>query len=163
MNGRLPGVTVNPGEAPTFRGGTVALYMDEMPADIEMINTMPIDNIALVKFLRNSFALGATNGVLSIYTKRGRLLAESQPGRKPKKFNSLAGYPATQRFEAADYSKSEVDKTIKDTRSVLLWKPGFNSSTMQLDFYNNDHTTAATLTFTGLDATGKPFYLRKQF
>ncbi|GEM_PF-3558806 len=163
LNGRLPGVTVNPGEAPVFRGGPIALYMDEMPADIEMINTMPIDNIALVKFLRNSFALGATYGVLSIYTKRGRLLAESQPGRKPKKFNSLAGYLATQRFEAVDYSQPGVDKTIKDTRSVLLWKPGFNNGIQQVDFYNNDHATAPILIFTGLDATGRPFYLRRKF
>jgi hypothetical protein len=58
----------------SWRGGTPQLYLDQMPVDVQMIASLPISDVALVKVFRPPFMGGfggGSGGAIAIYTRRG--------------------------------------------------------------------------------------------
>ena len=60
-----------------------AIYLDEMPADADMISSIPVSDVAYIKVIRPPFmggSGGGSNGAIAIYTRRGDD-AKSEPGK----------------------------------------------------------------------------------
>ena len=78
LQGRAAGLTFtmdNSGNyIPSIRGSQAKLFLDEIPVDASMINSIPISNIAMVKVLKND---GLAGNAVAIYTKRGDMGSKS--------------------------------------------------------------------------------------
>jgi hypothetical protein len=56
-----------------IRNYPATLYLDEMRVDPEVLNTLPVSDIALVKVMKGpvTVAWGSPGGTIAVYTKRG--------------------------------------------------------------------------------------------
>ena len=83
LQGRVAGLQITNGGANgttlSWRGGTPALYLNEMQSDVSMVASTPVSDIAYIKVLRpgESIASGGGGGVIAIYTRKG---GDTQPG-----------------------------------------------------------------------------------
>ena len=70
LQGRAAGLTFtmdNSGNyIPSIRGSQAKLFLDEIPVDASMINSIPISNIAMVKVLKNDGLAGNAVAILHL-------------------------------------------------------------------------------------------------
>ncbi len=72
---QIPGIQIGNGVFPSasWRGDRVYFFIDEMRADINDVNSTPLENIAIIKAYPPPFFgnIGGSGGAVAIYTKRG--------------------------------------------------------------------------------------------
>lgn len=160
LQGRVAGVSVTMSNPPsvTWRGGSPALFLNEMPVDAEMLSTVPVTDIAYVKVLSPPFMGapgGGGNGAIAIYTRKGGDI-QSEPGKGLSK-NTLTGYSVIRQFYAPDYDRTMEDR--KDLRTTLYWNPEVilnpGNNKVILKFFNNDVTDAFRVVIEGMSQDGK--------
>ncbi|RYZ43967.1 MAG: hypothetical protein EOP49_27620 [Sphingobacteriales bacterium] len=74
LQGRVAGLQVYNyyGTAiPFIRNYPAVIYVDEMRTDATFLSMLPVQDIALVKVIKNASVLGTRGGAIAIYTKRG--------------------------------------------------------------------------------------------
>jgi len=162
LQGRIPGLQItNAGTVTmTYRGsGSPALFLDEMPTDVNMLQGIPITDIAMVKFLRPPFigaSGGGGNGAIAIYTKKGDEYKAGLPGMGTTR---LGGYSVMKNFYSPDYEKYPDENPYGDYRSTLLWVPFLfpteDSTKSTLRFFNNDQTKRFRVVVEGVDKAGQ--------
>jgi hypothetical protein len=144
----------------------VAIYLNESPAFVGILKTIPMDQVALIKFYEPGFigsgAAEAPGGVLAVYTKK-IIIPE---GRLEKLDNiSYKGYSLTKEFYSPDYATAGSNNPQADYRSTLYWNPELytssQSNTVQLKFFNNDFSKKLKIVIEGFDASGKLIHLEK--
>lgn len=166
LQGRLPGYRtdfVNGQPVPFLRGSPAQIYLDEVPVDPAVLNSVSASDIALIKVIRGVFAGGRGNGAIAVYTRRGdmsdRLSTPSLPN------NVLIGYAQVPAFFSPDYSR--VPQDVPDQRDVLFRStslyPADERQKASIRFFNNDGAKAYRLVVTGFTGDGKPVFLNKVF
>lgn len=168
LQGRVAGLMVNNtggGYQLSYRGGSPALFLDEMPVDASFLQTMSVDNIALVKVLRPPFigaSGGGANGAIAIYSKKGAEQRAAIPGLEKTK---LGGYTVMKQFYSPDYKEQPEANPFGDFRSTLLWVPfAFTSAkepNVPIRFFNNDQTKRFRIVMEGVDNEGRLIRLEK--
>ncbi len=143
----------------------VAVFINEIPADVYQLRVLRTDDIALVKFFEAGFVgVGSSfpGGALSIYTKEKFDNAEKVEKLYDIKYD---GYAISREFYAADYISTSVKPTVFDKRTTLFWNPDLftNSTTTSLlvKFFNNDLSKKFKVIVEGFDAAGKLLHLEK--
>jgi hypothetical protein len=151
LQGKVPGLQISGGQAGgsaslTWRGGAPILYLDEMPADPQMISSIAVQDVAYIKVFRPPFmgtrgSVGdPANGAIAIYTRRGGDVAR-EPG-KGLASNVIVGYSPVREFSSPNYASFVRDNEKRDVRTTLLWKPNVatqkNRNKIPLIFYNTD-------------------------
>jgi len=77
MQGRVAGLQVYPSKTgisiPVIRGGIPAIYVDEVPVSPSFLNSLNVNDIAIVKVIKTPFFGGfnGSNGAIAIYTLGG--------------------------------------------------------------------------------------------
>jgi hypothetical protein len=78
LNGRVAGlqvITTRSGiRIPIMRGSVASIYVDEMRADPNFLNALSVNDIAMIKVIKEPFGGAPGNGgggVIAIYTLRG--------------------------------------------------------------------------------------------
>jgi hypothetical protein len=154
----------------TFTGGVmesngIAYFLNGVNVSKDVINTISVQDLALIKVLKiEAAALGASEGALAFYTKKGVTLKKAI---YEKAFTKIVrnGYHKERLYYIPDYDKMpDAKKTETDNRSTLYWNPkivpskngGYNFS-----FYNSDLPTAYKLIIQGMDANGKLIHLEQ--
>jgi hypothetical protein len=142
----------------TWRDGTPALFLNEMPTDVQTLMGLQMTDIAYVKAFRPPF-MGSTgsspSGAIAVYTKK----AEDINLAKIKGLSSalLAGYTAYKEFYEPDYAIA-LPK-FPDMRSTLYWNPYIlidrKKKSYNIRFYNNDITKRIRIVLEGVNAAGK--------
>ncbi len=167
LQGRVAGLKVNNAmsSSPTldWRGGSPQVFIDEMPADVEMLASIPVNDIAYVKVFRPPFLGGNAggNGGIAVYTRRGGDV-QSAPG-KGLPSNNVIGYSGSREFYSPNYSTFNQEHEKADIRSTLYWnpqllvKPGTDKA--GFTFYNNDITKAFRVIIEGITPEGKLTHL----
>lgn len=143
----------------SWRGGTPALFLNEMITDVGLIQSTPMSNVALIKVFRPPF-IGATGGgaggAIAIYTKKG---ASRNSDVKGLSFTSVVGYSPPKEFYSPDYSSPLADRNKSDYRATLYWNPYviFDKSTrrIMIPFYNNDNCKKIRVVIEGINGEGK--------
>lgn len=160
MQGKVAGLMITPGTPPslTWRGGTPALFLDEMPVSAEMLANIPVSDVAYIKALNPPF-MGATgggpNGAIAVYTRKGNDVA-STPGKGLSK-NTVTGYSIIRQFYSPNYVLG--GPADKDLRTTLYWNPevilknGTRKTT--LTFYNNDISGSFRIVIEGMTPDGR--------
>ena len=149
LQGKVAGLQITIGTPPSlqWRGGTPQLYLDEMPADPDMISSLSISDVAYVKVLRPPFfggTGGGASGAIAIYTRRGND-KPLQPG-KGLTNNSVRGYTSMREFYSPNYGTFNDSDDKKDIRTTLYWNPqvitNHQNNKVTVSFYNNDISQA---------------------
>jgi hypothetical protein len=126
-----------------------------------------VQDIAYIKVFRPPFfgaPGGGSGGAIAIYTRRGGDV-QNTPG-KGLAFNKVAGYSPYKEFYSPDYAtRSASADVVADYRSTLYWNPYiFTDATKQkvnIEFYNNDITTAFRVVLEGFNEEGKLIRVEK--
>ncbi len=168
LQGRVAGLTIESSMGnyiPRLRGQTASIYLDEMRVDPSTINSISTADIAMVKVMKDAYAIGSgSSGAIAIYTKRGGITGSPSDSTAPSKLKqiSLKGFDKQEPFTVPTYS-DETFKTIpQDFRSTLYWSTDLQTkpdeaSTVQ--FFNNDDAKDFKVIIIGYDEkNGMPVY-----
>jgi hypothetical protein len=143
----------------------VGIFLDEVPADINQLRVLRMDDVALVKFYEAGFVgvgSGSPGGALAVYTRD-----KSNRDEKPDKlsFVEYNGYSISKEFYTPDYNNKEIRPPSMDNRTTLYWNPDVYTDTettlLKLNFFNNDFSKKFKVVVEGFDAAGKLVHLEK--
>lgn len=165
LQGKVAGLqisTVGPTPSLQWRGGTPALYLNEMQVDISALQSTPVTDIAMVKVFRPGSGIGfggGSGGTIAIYTKKGGDQHRNDPTIKGLEHTLLNGYSAVREFAAPDYSDGNPLNELEDIRSTLYWKPYVltdkDTKKVTIQFYNNDVSRKIRVVLEGINEDGK--------
>jgi len=164
LQGRAAGLTMQSQGGmmtPMIRNSPAKVYVDEVPSDASMLNSLSVADIAMVKVIKGSGLLG---DALAVYTRRGNMPSEAASANKMSDLAStskviLKGYDLPKPYFNPDYTQSAYQSISTDTRPVLYWNTDFNTNeTESIDFYSNDDAKSMKITIIGFTSDGKPLY-----
>jgi hypothetical protein len=148
-----------------LRGSPASLYIDEMQAEPDMISSVNISDIAMVKVIKGPFGLltGSGGGTIAIYTSRGNVRPAQIEPSLPN--NNINGYDVARKFFSPSYDIKSVPQPDKDTRDQLLWQtilsPTVALDKCRVDFFNNDSGKRFLVLIQGFTEKGFPVYVEK--
>jgi hypothetical protein len=161
LQGKVAGLQINTASNPpslSWRGGSPAVYLDEMQTDVDMISGVPVSDIAYVKVFRPPFmgGYGGGNGAIAIYTRKGGDQATSKGGGLSS--NTVAGYTPIKQFYSPNYDRFDPRNDHLDIRTTLYWNPMISTNaknkSVKLNFYNNDVTKSFRVVIEGITRDG---------
>ncbi|MDO1447935.1 carboxypeptidase-like regulatory domain-containing protein [Rhodocytophaga aerolata] len=178
FSGRLAGVQVtrdaeNPNaynvkirNASSFNSSTQPLYlMDGMPIqDLEgtalmSFNPMDVSRIEILKGASASmYGVRGGNGVIAIYTKKGKFSAQMPTTEGMKKIQ-VTGFNYPREFYSPDYEVEKEENVKPDHRATLYWEPLLytdENGKANISFSNSDVTSTMEIRIEGISATGHP-------
>lgn len=170
LQGRVAGLQISTGGGTpslSWRGGTPALYLNEMQTDVSLIQSTPVSDIAYVKIFRpgESIVSGGGGGVIAIYTRKGGD-AQPDPNAKGLSYVPIQGYSAVKQFYSPDYATFSERDAYDDVRSTVYWNPAVyldkTRKRVRLKFYNNDITKRFRVVMEGINADGKMIHVEKE-
>ncbi len=156
-----------------YRGGTlsdyldntgrvVTLFLNEMPSNSVALETVPLNEIALVKFFPTSIASPGGGPTLVIYTKKGKDSYRSTAAAAD--IITYQGYTILKEFYNPEYEGTAVNNAT-DHRITLKWIPDIivNGSNMEIPvtFYNNDRTNRFKIVAEGITSDGRMLMLEQ--
>jgi hypothetical protein len=140
--------------------GGVAYFLNEVNVSKDVINTLTVDDVALIKVLKNeASALGATQGAIAVYTKQGVGVVNNIYDKTYTK-QKLEGYAISKEFYQPDYTFNPALKE-NDNRFTLYWNTKLipaKDGKFRFQFYNNSIGTQARLVIQGIDKNGQLIY-----
>ncbi len=147
---------------PTADAGNVSLFLNEMQTSAVALETIPVNDIALVKLFPTSLMAAGNGPVLVIYTKKGADLITSKDA--PTDMITYNGYNVIKEFYTPDYNNLP-DNSKADIRITLSWDAdvfirGVNPH-IPIIFYNNDRTKRFKIVAEGVTADGRMLMLEK--
>lgn len=153
--------------AANFGGAVEPLFvLDGMPADLQTITTIPVQDVDRVDVLKGASAAiygsRGGGGVISVLTKRGGssnadLTKQAAPGTLVAR---LPGYAPRREFYAPRYNvKNEVADRRPDYRTTLFWSPVVQTGAdgkATVSFYTSDAKTTLRIRAEGATLDGMP-------
>ncbi|OQP65596.1 MG2 domain-containing protein [Niastella populi] len=138
----------------------IAYYLNEVNVSKDIINTLSVEDVALIKVLKNEGAvLGASQGVIALYTKKG-ITANKLPFEKSYTVIKREGYAIVRQFYSTGYSQNpEIQGS--DNRHTLYWNGKITPAkdgTYRFRFFNNDTSKQFRLVIQGVDKEGQLIY-----
>lgn len=162
LQGKVPGLQISgSGEQVglSWRGGTPALYVNEMQGDVSLVQNTPMSDVAMIKVYRPPFfgaPGGGSGGAIAVYTKKGAALNDNVKGLD---FASIPGYIPEKQFYSPDYMKYEEGHKQPDNRTTLFWNPFIitdkTNRRILYTIYNNDISKRLRVVIEGVNADGK--------
>lgn len=162
LQGRIPGVFVSGDKViirgiSTLTGSTDPLFLvDNLPVDAEYALSMGVTDIDRIEVLKGPeaavYGIRGANGVIAIYTKRGKFMIRGEITFK------MLGYSSPSEFYNPKYSPAKKD-IFEDDRSTLLWIPELKTDIngkAEVNFYTSDIPGKYIITLEGLSPDGIP-------
>lgn len=170
--GKVPGLVVNPTQGTVFFGRAVGNSITQPPNPLVTINDVPmagdagtilqsidfntIESIEFTKRLNVLYGSQGANGVISVYTKTGLSVDNTDPNFQIIK---LPGFSRTRKFQAPDYERPKED-TQADYRSTLYWNPDVTVDPFTgmgvASFYASDLAGNYRIVVEGVAGNGQP-------
>jgi hypothetical protein len=158
LRGKVAGLQIGPtGTSATWRGSETSIFLNETTTDIGMLQSVSMNDVALIKVLRPPF-FGATGGgaggAIAIYTKKGG----DNSAVKGLDFTLIYGYSAIKEFYMPDYEKTS-DTNLPDYRTTLYWNPFLimdkKNRRIKIPFYNSDNCKKIRVVIEGINKIGQ--------
>ena len=141
--------------------GGIAYFLNEMNVSKDVITTLSIDDVALIKVLKNeAAALGASQGIIAIYTKMGQPIGNNIYDKAYAK-QKMEGYALSKEFYQPDYSNNSASLKENDNRYTLYWQGKIvpaKDGMYRFIFYNNDIGNKFRIIIQGIDKKGNLIY-----
>lgn len=145
----------------------MVLYLNEIETDVNVIATIPANQIAMVKVF-SSFAGasgGGAGGALAIYTKKDADMADVMNNTADMAVYN--GFSVIKEFYAPDYKLGKSEKEKTDQRITLDWRPAIFINNVNpkipFSFYNNDRSRQFKVVVEGMTTNGKMIMIEKVF
>jgi len=143
----------------------VTVYFDEIETDINVIDNIPINEIALIKY-ESQFVMAPANGpALIIYQKKPEDMKGDYTSVLPK--FSFPGYHVTREFYSPNYSMPDDRHSAPDVRTTLFWDPNIlldkEQQHQKIRFYNSDNCKKMRVIIEGLTADGRMCRIEQVF
>lgn len=143
----------------------VTVYFDEIETDINFIDNLPMDEIALVKY-ESQFVLSPANGpALMIYQKKPEDMKGAYSSVLPKFY--FPGYHVTREFYSPNYSMPDERHSAPDVRTTLFWDPNIlldkSQQQQKISFYNSDNCKKIRIILEGVTADGRLCRIEKVY
>ncbi|HTD93920.1 MAG TPA: hypothetical protein VK644_08920, partial [Chitinophagaceae bacterium] len=161
LRGKVAGLQISGAGSSTslsWRGGTPSVFLNEMNTDIDLIQSTPMTDVAMIKVFRPPFfgaVGGGSGGAIAVYTKKGEAARSSVKGLD---FTNVNGYAPVKEFYSPNYD-TDGDKGKGDYRTTLYWNPYLifdkNTRRFTLPFFNNDNCKRIRVVIEGLNEAGK--------
>jgi hypothetical protein len=161
LQGKVAGLQINSGggmDAPqvSWRGSTPDFFLDERQVDIDLLQNIPIDDIAYIKVFRPPFvgaSFGGAGGAIAVYTRRGGDQKRSGGGLSS---NTITGFAPLKEFYSPNYGTIDKRHENKDLRTTLYWNSMLkqDGNKIKFNFYNNDVTKAFRVIVQGFTREG---------
>jgi len=128
---------------------------------IQSVKAIPLNDIEKIEVLKSPtnlavFGVKGANGVIAIYTRRGKELNGDKDVRGiiEKKVVGFAGYKT---FYSPKYTPENIDSDKPDYRSTLYWNPEVitKMGTAEINFYSSDETGKYHIFVEGISSDGK--------
>lgn len=149
---------------PPGNNGNVTLFLNEMPVNSVTLETILVDDIALVKLFPTSVVAAGGGTALAIYTKKGD--DAIKPMDAATDIITYQGFTIAKEFYSPDYNLQPESKG-EDKRITLKWIPDFfiidSKGTIPLTFYNTGHTKRFKIVAEGITSDGRMLMLEKVF
>ena len=165
LQAKVPGlqIRVNGMDASiSWRGDVPALFLNEMQSDVQLIQSIQMSDVAMIKVYRPPFFGafgGGSGGAIAVYTKKGGMGSQNVKGLN---YINIPGYSGIKEFYSPDFVQPE-----DDFRPTLYWNPfvitGKGNRRIQLTFYNNDITKKFRVVIEGINDEGKLTHIQKVF
>jgi hypothetical protein len=142
-----------------WQGGTPQLYLNEMQADVDMVSSVNVSDIAYIKVFRPPFmgGFGGGNGAIAIYTRKGGDV--KLPPGKGLNYNVVTGYTPVREFYSPNYDRFDPRNEQRDVRTTIYWNPRvittLQRNQVTLTFYNNDVTESFRVIIEGMTRDGR--------
>ena len=137
------------------------IFIDERRATIEEVETLQTQEIALIRYVKTGFPIGA----VFIYLKKADERRVDIPAAA--NYFSLKGYAPLLDFRKVDYSLISNYSNSTDKRTTLLWAPGIylgqSDDDQLIEFYTNESARGYRVVIEGLDIRGRMFRKIVQF
>lgn len=167
-NGSVGGMAGPDGSISTdvvVQSNGIAYYLNEVNVSKDVINSLAVEDVALIKVLKNEAAvLGAAQGAIAIYTTKGVIVGKAAY-EKTYTVEKKEGYAVVRQFYSPDYALDPLPPGSADMRSTLYWNGRINPAKdgrYRFRFYNNDKGKSFRLLIQGIDRDGKLVYIEKQ-
>ncbi|HEX2532958.1 MAG TPA: hypothetical protein VHK69_04435, partial [Chitinophagaceae bacterium] len=163
LQGKVAGLIISgigPSVSLKWRGGTPQVFLDEMPVTIDMVQSIPVQDVAFIKVFTPPFlgsVGGGSSGAIALYTRRGNDV-RSEPSKGGMNAQTIAGYTPIREFSAPNYSTFDARNEQRDVRTTLYWNPRVlvePGKKVVLRFYNNDVTNAFRVVIEGISGDGR--------
>jgi hypothetical protein len=169
LQSKVPGLVISgsgQNMSVTYRGAAPDFYVNESQTPMDMVQTMSVNDVAMIKVFRPPFfgsAGGGGGGAIAIYTKKGN---DSQHGNdtnvKGLESTILGGYSRFKEFYNPDYEK-DPNVSTPDIRTTLYWNPYITtnkqSPRVRIEFFNNDVTKKYRVVLEGVNGEGKMVHI----
>ncbi len=160
LQGKVAGlqISTNGGQqSASWRGSQTSIFLNETNTDIDMLQSISMNDVALIKVYRPPFfgAIGGgAGGAIAIYTKKG----SGDNGKvKGLDFTNIYGYSAVKEFYIPDYEKNNTD--APDYRTTLYWNPFVildkKARRIKIPFYNSDNCKKIRVVVEGINKLGQ--------
>ncbi len=162
IQGRIPGVLVN-GNSINIRGinsffaSTDPLFLvDGVIVDKDFALSMSPYDIDRIEVLKGPecaiYGSRGANGVIAIYTKRGKFMVKGEIDFK------MLGYYSPRTFYSPKYDVNHQDDPFGDDRTTLFWKPSVTTGVngdASVSFYTSDVEGKYAVIVEGTSPDGK--------
>ncbi len=161
MQGRIPGVSIS-GNNVLIRGPS-SLYgsnqplflIDNVPTDVYAVQSLNPNDVERIEVLKGPsaaiYGLRGANGVIAIFTKRGRFMIKGMLNFE------MLGYHRPREFYSPRYGTG-FDDLIVDDRSSLYWDPSVSTDgngIARIRFYNSDKASTFHVVAEGITPDGE--------
>jgi len=159
LQGKVAGLQISTsgGQSATWRGSNTSFFLNEMQADVSMLQSVNMRDVAMIKVFRPPFmgASGGAGGAIAIYTKKGEVINSNFTGLPSV---TVYGYSSIRQFYSPDYSDKNAAPAEKDYRVTLYWNPSIyfdkNLRRITLPFYNSDNCKKLRVIVEGINENG---------
>jgi hypothetical protein len=158
LRGKVAGMQIGTDGSVSWRGSQTSVYLDENSSDISMVQSINMNDVALIKVYRPPFfgpGGGGAGGAIAIYTKKG---GGDNSAIKGLDFTNIIGYSAIKEFYMPDYEKTNTPD-VPDYRSTLYWSPYVildkKTRRIKIPFYNTDNCKKIRVVIEGINTLGQ--------
>ena len=162
LQGRVPGLSmmmVDPGNyMPVIRGVEAGMFLDEMNVDVNAIQSINVDDIAMIKVVKGSRLIGSS---ILVYTRPATMKSPISRASSINNKVEIKAYDKPAVFQTINYSQEKYRGLVSDWRQVLYWNPNFSASketNSKVSFINNDNAKNREITIIGYDKNDKLYY-----
>ncbi len=162
LQGKVAGLNISTaGEGSlSWRGSETSVFLNEMPTDLDQIQSIPMTEVAYIKVFRPPFfgaSFGGAGGAVAVYLKKGATRNNNAgTGMESVK---LFGYSLLKEFYNPDYENEITAKNKEDLRTTLYWNPFIIMDKIKrritLPFFNNDKTKKFRVVIEGINEYGQ--------
>lgn len=151
-------------EMPQEIGQNVEVGFNETSSGtIQKVKSIPMGDIEKVEILKTPqnlafFGIEGANGVIAIYTRRGK--SEQTEVAKGVLEQKISGYSTYRKFYSPQYLPEAEKQEAPDFRTALFWEPELllKNGQENITFFTSDQPGRYRVTVEGISETGRMCY-----